>query len=125
MLYKVYGDVWLLKLYEEDKCYIIKYFEDRNNSVIEKYRRLENFGINFLKYNVDSECLVIYEDVTYSGNYRNVKLDDLKSVESAITPVATPQKKIISFLLLSTSFSSLFLVLYSENFQRIEVVETK
>ena len=86
MLVKVYDDEYVLRLYKEDKSYVLRYRENGfDKEFLCKYSLLGKYGINTVNYIVENNNMIIFEDVCDVNGYRSANKDDLnnfKIVES-------------------------------------------
>lgn len=79
MPYKVCGDIWFLKIYEENKSYVVKY-DDSNQCKFDKEKELlEKYGIKTIQYVVCGSNIILYEDIEQSEKYRFANKDDLNN----------------------------------------------
>lgn len=86
MLVKVCDDEYILRLYKDNRVYILRYRENGfDKATLYKYSLLGKYGIDTINYIVENDNIIIYEDVYMMEGYRMANEDDLdnpKIIES-------------------------------------------
>ena len=94
MLIKVYENKYLLKVFNEDKSYVVEFYENEADN--KKYYNLsvmEKYGIESLPYYVNDPKIFVYKDIDGLSDYRFANKDDLEN-EKVIKGMAKWYKKL-------------------------------
>jgi len=95
-LLKIIDDICVLRVFDKEISYIVRYY--KGNSKVNEfvYEDLEKYGIKSINYYVVNSNLIIHEDVDDNEDYIRASKDDLKDVR-VIAGLAKWYKKLHSF----------------------------
>ncbi len=92
---KVKDDVWILKIVNNYKSYLIKFYDRKDGkNYINKYMIMEKHGINLPKILMHSDNLIVFEDYDDENLYK--KINELDLDDNIIDEIAKWYKKLHS-----------------------------